>query len=70
MNNIKMEAAVHVADIVMAALAIVGINGYRRNHAASMDRLLRDSFGPQLMISNERIRQNNADLALMTRGTR
>ena len=31
-------------------------------------RLLRDAFGPQLMVSNDRIRANNAQLAFAYRG--
>lgn len=67
MNNLKLSASTLVVDIVTGALAIVGINGYRRDHPSSMDRLLRDCFAPQLMVSNERIRANNAVLALAQR---
>ena len=68
MNNLKLTASTAVVDIVAAALTICGINGYRENHRASMGRLLRDSYGPALMVSNDRIRANNSQLVLALRG--
>lgn len=68
MNNLKIAASTEVIEVVTGALRIVGLNGYREDHKLSMGRLLRDSFGPQLMVSNERIRLNNANLVLAYRG--
>lgn len=68
MNNLKIAASTAVIEVVTDALRIVGLNGYREDHKLSMGRLLRDSFGPQLMVSNERIRLNNANLVLAYRG--
>ena len=68
MNNLKLASSVAVVDVVTRALQLIGINGYREDHPLSMGRLLRDSFAPQLMVSNDRIRANNAQLALMHRG--
>ncbi|PXW35281.1 UNVERIFIED_CONTAM: acyl-CoA dehydrogenase [Williamsia faeni] len=68
MNNLKLDASLAVVDVVAGALALCGISGYREDHAASMGRLLRDSYGPQLMVSNDRIRANNASLVLAQRG--
>lgn len=68
MNNLKIAASTAVIDVVTDALKIVGLNGYREDHASTMGRLLRDAFGPQLMVSNERIRVNNANLVLAYRG--
>lgn len=68
MNNLKIDSSLAVVDIVAGALRVVGLNGYREDHPLTMGRLLRDSFGPQLMVSNDRIRQNNAQLALAHRG--
>lgn len=67
MNNLKLDASLTVVEVVAGALAICGINGYREDHAASMGRLLRDSYGPQVMVSNDRIRANNAQLVLAYR---
>jgi acyl-CoA dehydrogenase len=68
MNNLKLASSTAVVDLVTAALQLIGINGYREDHPLSMGRLLRDSFAPQLMVSNDRIRANNAQLVLMHRG--
>jgi acyl-CoA dehydrogenase len=68
MNNLKIAASTAVIEVVTETLKIVGLNGYREDHKLSMGRLLRDSFGPQLMVSNERIRLNNANLVLAYRG--
>ena len=62
LNNLKINSSMAVVDVVTAALAICGLNGYREDHPASMGRLLRDSFGPQLMVSNDRIRANTAQI--------
>ncbi len=67
MNNLKLNSSAAVIDVVSGALALIGINGYREDHKASMGRLLRDAFGPQLMVSNERIRANNSQLILAYR---
>ena len=68
MNNLKLASSTAVIDVVAGALALIGINGYREDHAMTMGRLLRDSYGPQLMVSNDRIRQNNAQMVLAYRG--
>ena len=68
MNNLKIAASTAVVQVVTEALQIVGLNGYREDHELSMGRLLRDSFAPQLMVSNERIRLNNANFVLAYRG--
>lgn len=68
MNNLKINASLAVVEVVTGALQLCGINGYREDHASSMGRLLRDSFGPQLMVSNDRIRENNSQIVLAYRG--
>lgn len=68
MNNLKLVSSTSIVDIVTGTLRLIGINGYRENHELSMSRLLRDSFAPQLMVSNDRIRANNSQLVLMHRG--
>lgn len=67
MNNLKLLASEAVVNVVTGALQLIGINGYREDHEASMSRLLRDSFSAQLMVSNDRIRANNVQLALAYR---
>jgi acyl-CoA dehydrogenase len=68
MNNLKLDASLAVVDVVAGALGLCGINGYREDHAAAMGRLLRDAYGPQVMVSNDRIRANNSKLVLAYRG--
>jgi acyl-CoA dehydrogenase len=68
MNNLKLTASAAVADVVTEALHLIGLNGYREDHPLSVGRLLRDSFAPALMVSNDRIRENNARLVLAHRG--
>lgn len=67
MNNLKIASSLNVVEVVAGALTICGINGYREDHRASMGRLLRDAYAPQLMVSNDRIRANNARLVLAVR---
>ncbi len=67
MNNLKLSSSTAVVDVVTGALSLIGINGYREDHKSSMGRLIRDCFGPQLMVSNDRIRANNSQLILAYR---
>lgn len=68
MNNLKLAASTAVLDVVVGALRLIGIDGYREDHPSSLGRLLRDAFAPQLMVSNDRIRASNAQLILAHRG--
>ena len=68
MNSLKVGASTTVVDIVGAAMGICGINGYRQDSQYTMGRLLRDAYGASLMVNNDRILANNAQLLLMNRG--
>jgi acyl-CoA dehydrogenase len=68
MNSLKVSASTMVVDIVGAAMGICGINGYRQDSPYTMGRLLRDAHGASLMVNNDRILANNAQLLLMNRG--
>ncbi|MGU3432705.1 acyl-CoA dehydrogenase family protein [Actinomycetes bacterium M1A6_2h] len=68
MNNVKITASTLVVEIVGGALLVCGISGYREDHESRMSRLLRDSYGAALMVNNDRILANNAQLALVHRG--
>jgi acyl-CoA dehydrogenase len=70
MNSLKVTASTLVTDIVHGALGVCGIAGYRLDSPYSMGRLLRDAVGASLMVSNDRILANNAQLLLMDRGIR
>lgn len=65
MNSLKLSASNLVVDIVSRALLICGIAGYREDSPYRMGRLLRDSFGAALMVNNDRIITNNAQLLLV-----
>jgi acyl-CoA dehydrogenase len=68
MNSLKVNASTMVLELVAAAMAIVGIDGYRLDSPYSMGRLVRDAFGASLMVNNDRILTNNAQLLMMHRG--
>jgi acyl-CoA dehydrogenase len=65
MNSLKVAASTLVVDIVGRALLICGIAGYREDSPYRMGRLLRDSYGAALMVNNDRILANNAQLLLV-----
>lgn len=67
MNTLKVGASELVVRVVEAAMAICGMAGYREDSPFSMGRLLRDSMGAVLMINNDRVLNNNAQLLLALR---
>ena len=69
MNNLKVTASTLVADIVARALSITGISGYRNDGQYSVARLFRDAQGAALMVHNDRIIANTAQLILVQKGS-
>lgn len=65
LNMLKMSVSEATLQAAMEALAIVGISGYRNGGEYSMGRHLRDLMSAPLMIGNDRIRDNTANLLLM-----
>jgi acyl-CoA dehydrogenase len=65
MNSLKVSASTLVVDIVGKAMLICGIAGYREDSPYRLGRLLRDSYGAALMVNNDRIIGNNAQLLLV-----
>ncbi|UWD84155.1 acyl-CoA/acyl-ACP dehydrogenase [Curtobacterium flaccumfaciens] len=65
-NALKIGASERVTDIVTKALRIVGIAGYATSGPMSIARHLRDAHGAAVMVSNDRLLKNDADLAIMT----
>ncbi|HTR69445.1 MAG TPA: acyl-CoA dehydrogenase family protein, partial [Mycobacteriales bacterium] len=53
-DNIKLTASTLVIDVVMSALQICGLGGYKNNTPTSMGRLVRDAVAAPLMVSNDR----------------
>ncbi|XAS77947.1 acyl-CoA dehydrogenase family protein [Dermatophilaceae bacterium Sec6.4] len=68
MNSLKVSASTLVVDVVQRALLICGMAGYANKSPFTLARLLRDSYGAQLMVNNDRINANNAQLLLVSRG--
>jgi acyl-CoA dehydrogenase len=68
MNTLKLAASELVIDVVGRAMVITGISGYREDSPYSVGRHLRDAHGAQVMINNDRILANNAQLMLVYRG--
>jgi acyl-CoA dehydrogenase len=69
MNNLKVSSSGLVVDVVSQALLVAGIAGYREDGPFRLGRHLRDAHGAALMVNNDRIMANNAQLALVHRGT-
>lgn len=67
MNSLKVSSSTHVVDVVQRALLICGMAGYANHGPFTLGRNLRDAFGAQLMINNDRINANNAHLLLVHR---
>lgn len=65
-NALKTIASDHLVDIGLAGLAILGMAGYTYGSPLSIGRPLRDALSAPLMVGNDRIRANSADLAVVT----
>ncbi|RNI21211.1 acyl-CoA dehydrogenase [Flexivirga caeni] len=68
MNSLKVSASTLVVDVVQRAMLICGMAGYANRSPFTLGRLLRDAYGAQLMVNNDRINTNNAQLLLVSRG--
>ncbi|HEX5090581.1 MAG TPA: acyl-CoA dehydrogenase family protein [Nocardioides sp.] len=66
-NTLKISASTEVVDVVNQALLICGIQGYREDTEYSLGRILRDAHGAAVMVNNDRIAANTAQLALVQR---
>jgi acyl-CoA dehydrogenase len=67
MNNVKVSASTQLLDVIGRALVITGIMAYREDSPYSMGRLLRDAWGAPLMVNNDRILGNSAQLLLVSK---
>jgi acyl-CoA dehydrogenase len=65
MNNVKICSSETILDIINHAMLICGIMGYKNGTPFSLGRHLRDAHSAQLMISNDRILGNSANLLLV-----
>lgn len=66
-NGLKVSSSNAVVEIVTEALLIAGIAGYSNTSPFSMGRLLRDALGASLMVNNDRILANTAQMLLVLR---
>jgi acyl-CoA dehydrogenase len=65
MNGLKVSTSTLVVDIVGKALMICGIAGYKEDSPYSLGRNLRDAYGAAIMVNNDRIMANNAQMLLV-----
>ncbi|GJD40457.1 MULTISPECIES: acyl-CoA dehydrogenase family protein [Methylobacterium] len=68
LNNVKTTISDKAVDIVQRALGIVGLSGYKNGTPFSLGRQLRDVLSAPLMINNDRILANTANLLLVQKG--
>jgi acyl-CoA dehydrogenase len=65
MNALKISASTLVVEIVGRAMTICGMAGYRQDSPFSLGRILRDAHGAAVMVNNDRIIGNNAQMLLV-----
>ncbi len=65
MNSLKVSTSTLVVDIVNRAMAICGMSGYREDSQYSLGRILRDAHGAAVMVNNDRINGNTAQMLLI-----
>jgi acyl-CoA dehydrogenase len=65
MNSLKVSSSSLVVDIVNRALTICGMAGYREDSPYSLGRTLRDAHGAAVMVNNDRINSNTAQMLLI-----
>lgn len=68
MNNLKVTASQLMVDVVGGCMIICGIAGYRNDGKHSLARQLRDAYGAQVMVNNDRILGQSAPILLVRRG--
>lgn len=68
MNALKVSSSNLVVDIVRECMLICGLASYRLDSPYSLGRHLRDAMGAALMVNNDRIMANNAQMLLVHRG--
>ena len=68
-NTLKISASTEVVDVVNQAMLICGIQGYREDTEYSLGRILRDAHGAAVMVNNDRIAGNTAQLRRTPRPT-
>ncbi len=67
MNNLKTGSSQMAVQVINHALLICGLAGYRNDSPFSIGRHLRDAHSAALMVNNDRILANTANLLLALR---
>lgn len=67
LNMLKLDVSETACDVVMEAMRICGMAGYKNGTEFSVGRHLRDIVSAQLMINNDRIAANTGQLLLAQR---
>ena len=65
MNSLKVSTSTLVVDIVNRAMLILGMSGYKEDSPHSLGRILRDAHGAAIMVNNDRINSNTAQMLLV-----
>jgi acyl-CoA dehydrogenase len=65
MNNVKLLVSDTLVDLVGRCMRICGIYGYKQDSKFTLGRHLRDAWGAQLMVNNDRIYGGNAQMLLV-----
>lgn len=65
MNSLKTGTSAMAVQVVNHALMVCGIHGYKNDTKFSLGRHLRDAHSAALMVSNDRIYGNTANLLLV-----
>jgi acyl-CoA dehydrogenase len=67
MNNLKVSCSQLAVEIIGKAMLMCGLAGYRNDSPHSLSRHLRDAYSSLLMVNNDRVEHNVAQLLLMSR---
>jgi acyl-CoA dehydrogenase len=67
MNNLKVVSSTMAVEVVQEALMVAGIAGYRNDTPFSVGRHMRDVLSAPLMVANDRILANTANLLVASR---
>jgi acyl-CoA dehydrogenase len=67
LRSLKVSTSSLAVRSATSALGVCGIMGYKRDSPFSLDRIIRDAHGGLIMVSNERLLGENAQLLLARR---
>ena len=68
-NNLKLSASELCVELVSEAFHVCGMAAYKNDSPYALGRQLRDAQSALLMIGNDRIRETNAALLLVHKGS-